>query len=535
MVQNKPLIIKTAFFLLTTTVLVIGVYTSIQLFSLGTIPLNPLFIAQKLSSWYFIILLPVITLANLFFRFLRWAFLLRVFGIIVKSKELFLSYLTAFIGNIFPFYLPYLIRLSPLKGRFYTGIIVLLLDIGIDFAAIFIIHLLPGYTGVLTVAGLFLITLIIINYFPSKGNGRPLPVVQFSCSIIYILLFSVLVWYLTSSTLSIVLHDFGVQFPYHSAADIFALSQLKGSLSFIPAGLMTTGKSLTAQLVSNNVPVDIATYTAVIVRFLTFWFTVFISLGASVYYYRFNTRKVREDSDHFDSIAEEYTEEIPEHIRLNLLEKKIGVNLSVLPKNSGLRGLDIGCGQGWYQMAMREHGFKMIGIDYSFAQVKNAAAYSNSYNHGTVCQGSITQIPLQTGSLDFIYSINTFHHLMSVHDQQNALDELYRILKPGGYCLIHEMNIKNPVFRLYMSYLFPLIKSIDVGTEIWIKGNEKMFFRQFKHKSTVYQTFLPDFLPEFIYKILKPVENIFEQIPVIRSFSAHLCIILKKETDTIHN
>jgi ubiquinone/menaquinone biosynthesis C-methylase UbiE len=396
-------------------------------------------------------------------------------------------------------------------------------------------YLLPGYPAVLIVAGLFLLTLVIINKSPSKGNGRSLSVVQFLCSIIYTLLFSILVWYVTSSTLSIVLHDFGVDIPYHSAVDIFAFSQLKGSLSLIPAGIMTTGKSLTAQLIAHNVPADIATYTTSIVRLLTFWLTFFISIGASVYYYRFNTRKARDDSDHFDSIANEYTEEIPEHIRLNLLKKKIGVNLSILPKKSGLRGLDIGCGQGWYQMAMREHGFKMIGIDYSFAQVKNAAAYSNNSNQGTVCQGSITQIPLQTGSLDFIYSINTFHHLMSVHDQQNALDELYRILKPGGYCLIHEMNIKNPIFRLYMSYLFPLIKSIDTGTEIWIKGDEKMFFRKFSYKSTVYQTFLPDFLPEFIYRIFKPVESFFERIPGIRSFSAHLCIILQKKTDTTNN
>jgi ubiquinone/menaquinone biosynthesis C-methylase UbiE len=405
------------------------------------------------------------------------------------------------------------------------------LDIGIDFAALFILYMVSSYWGILAITGLFLITLIAVTLFPSKGKGRPLPIANFFCSILFTLFFSVLIWFLTSGVLKIVLHDFGVTLPYLSASKTFALSQLKGSLAFIPAGIMTTGKSLTALLLTHDISIDIATYTSAVVRFLTFWFTIFISLGASVYYYRYNM-KSRQDkkADHFDSIAEEYTEEIPEHIRTSLLEKKIGINLSFLQKNSDLRGLDIGCGQGWYQLAMRQHGYKMIGIDYSFAQVRNASSYSNDANHGTVSQGSITQIPLRTGSLDFIYSINTFHHLTSVQDQQDALDELYRILKPGGYCIIHEMNIKNPIFRLYMSYLFPLIKSIDVGNEIWIKGNEKMLFRQFKYKTTVYQTFLPDFLPEILYKTLKPVERIFEQIPVIRSFSAHLCIILQKET-----
>ena len=529
MIYNKSLPIKFVYPLIAFIVIGIGIHTSLRFFIANTVPLTFGSVAKSFTSWYFLLLLPAITLANIFLRFLRWSFLLRTFGCIFKIKELFIAYLTAFIGNLFPFYFPYLLRLGPLQNKYYVGFFVLLLDILIDFLAVLTLCFLVSYIQLLAVVVLFMIFLVIITLLPSKGKGKPLSSVYLFCGIIFGFCFSVLIWFVTAGSLKVVLLAFGHNLPLLTSTTLFSSSQITGTLAFIPAGIMTTGKTLIDLLGAQGLPSDISMYSVVILRSLTFWFTLLISVGAAGYYYRYNARLGRTvHQDHFDTIAEEYTEEIPEHIRTHLLEKKIGINRRFLTNSGTLRGLDIGCGQGWYLDAMRQKGYRVFGMDYSFGQVLGAARYNAGSNRGWLSQGSITDMPLHSESLDFVYSINTFHHLPSVHDQKKAIDEIYRVLKPGGICLIHEMNIKNPIFRFYMSYIFPLTKSIDAGTEIWIKGDEKILYHNFRHEDTIYQTFLPDFLPRFLFKPFTGLEKYLEGIPVVRFFSAHICVVLKK-------
>jgi len=54
---------------------------------------------------------------------------------------------------------------------------------------------------------------------------------------------------------------------------------------------------------------------------------------------------------HFDKIAEEYKEQMPEYIRLHYLKKKTKLIESILQRldnKDKLIGLDSGCELGWY-------------------------------------------------------------------------------------------------------------------------------------------------------------------------------------------
>src|SRR5690606_6598527 len=142
-------------------------------------------------------------------------------------------------------------------------------------------------------------------------------------------------------------------------------------------------------------------------------------------------------------------------------------------------------------------------------------------------------LPFEDGTFDFAYSINVLHHVTTPEAQMATLRELVRVLKPGGVFFLHEMNIENPVFRLYMSYLFPLLKSIDEGTELWIRptrlppvpharwSSERTFF-----------TFLPDFLPGVVLRWLAPLERWLERSRWQR-YSAHYMVALRRSDEGV--
>jgi SAM-dependent methyltransferase len=44
-------------------------------------------------------------------------------------------------------------------------------------------------------------------------------------------------------------------------------------------------------------------------------------------------------------------------------------------------------------------------------------------------------LPFEAGSMDMVYSVSTFSHINPEH-QQDWLREMYRITRPGGYCLL---------------------------------------------------------------------------------------------------
>jgi ubiquinone/menaquinone biosynthesis C-methylase UbiE len=91
----------------------------------------------------------------------------------------------------------------------------------------------------------------------------------------------------------------------------------------------------------------------------------------------------------------------------------------------------------------------MIGIDVDGAMLKIAA--SETAQEGLAVewqQTSSSRLLLPARSVDMIFCHQTFHHLM---DQEAALAEFQRVLKPGGLFLFAESTrkyIHSPMIRL---------------------------------------------------------------------------------------
>jgi SAM-dependent methyltransferase len=116
--------------------------------------------------------------------------------------------------------------------------------------------------------------------------------------------------------------------------------------------------------------------------------------------------------------------------------------LAMLPDISGLRGLDIGCGEGNNTRLVAQRGASMVGVDISPKFVSHAAASEADAPRGVRYVGaSGSALPFAAESFDFAVA---FMSLMDMANQHEAVNEAYRVLRPGGF---FQFSITHPCFN----------------------------------------------------------------------------------------
>ena len=106
--------------------------------------------------------------------------------------------------------------------------------------------------------------------------------------------------------------------------------------------------------------------------------------------------------------------------------------------------LDCGAGGNCPPLALfSEFGYKTYGIELSDPQIEAANIFSKEHNlELNISKGDIRKLPFEDESISFIYSYNTIFH-MKKEDITKAVNEIKRVLKPGGICLINFLSIND--------------------------------------------------------------------------------------------
>jgi len=97
---------------------------------------------------------------------------------------------------------------------------------------------------------------------------------------------------------------------------------------------------------------------------------------------------------------------------------------------SAPRILDCGCGTGSNLEMLRPYG-RAVGFDLTGI----GPAFARQHGH-QVAQASIAQIPFATGAFDLVTSFDVFQCLPEPVER-DAISEMARVLKPGGWLLLH--------------------------------------------------------------------------------------------------
>jgi len=100
--------------------------------------------------------------------------------------------------------------------------------------------------------------------------------------------------------------------------------------------------------------------------------------------------------------------------------------------------IDVGCGLG-RSLELLQQRFapqRIIGADIDSEMLDVASArVANSDLKVSFVQTTSSQLPIDDQTVDLVFCHQTFHHLV---DQNAAIREFYRILKPGGLLLFAE-------------------------------------------------------------------------------------------------
>ncbi len=116
------------------------------------------------------------------------------------------------------------------------------------------------------------------------------------------------------------------------------------------------------------------------------------------------------------------------------LQQQVGGELLQLaPDDSPVRLLDLGCGTGYFKAALqgRYPGADYCGLDLAEGMVRYAAATTGAEVGWLV--GDAEDLPLQTRSVDLVFSSLALQWCESI---ASLAAELFRVLSPGGHCLI---------------------------------------------------------------------------------------------------
>jgi arsenite methyltransferase len=111
--------------------------------------------------------------------------------------------------------------------------------------------------------------------------------------------------------------------------------------------------------------------------------------------------------------------------------------------------LDVGCGNGFLMLEAAKHltTGKAIGVDVWQEDAGGQTGHTTWQNarlEGVANKVDVQNVdartlPFETGTFDVIMSSLALHHMGSNADRERAVQEMMRVLKPGGTVLLYDM------------------------------------------------------------------------------------------------
>jgi SAM-dependent methyltransferase len=198
--------------------------------------------------------------------------------------------------------------------------------------------------------------------------------------------------------------------------------------------------------------------------------------------------------------------------------------------------LDYGCGPGYLTKYLFDHGaVHVTGIDVSEGEIAQARASASDDGFGErstflVADAHATGLP--DDSFDLIVGDSILHHL----DLRVALEEIRRVLRPGGRAVFSEPLWHNPLLRLGRA-LTPTARTADehpLTADDWALCAS--IFESFRHHEREFLT-----IPLMPLNLILPIgaqrrlagwvapldDRVLDRLPAIRKYARITFLILE--------
>jgi ubiquinone/menaquinone biosynthesis C-methylase UbiE len=120
--------------------------------------------------------------------------------------------------------------------------------------------------------------------------------------------------------------------------------------------------------------------------------------------------------------------------------------LHIFGEVAGKRILDLGCGLGEGAVYFASRGARVTACDLSAGMLEVVSRVAALHNvEVSLCQAPAENTGLADESFDLIYAANLLHHV----DTSRTLDEIRRLLVPGGTFATWDPLAHNPVINIY--------------------------------------------------------------------------------------
>ena len=185
------------------------------------------------------------------------------------------------------------------------------------------------------------------------------------------------------------------------------------------------------------------------------------------------------EANYYKTACDGYKEFAESHGRSLPLRLQLPLALAgIMP---GMRIADIGCGRGEIVFHAVKSGAKVWGLDYSRDAVEIARATLKDnltpelFQNCVIQQSDATRLPFEDSELDRVFMLDVVEHL-TPQELSTTLQEIHRVLQPGGYLIIHTMPS-----LWYYRYGYPLFRFIQSLRGIRLPRNprERYSYSQF--------------------------------------------------------
>lgn len=150
----------------------------------------------------------------------------------------------------------------------------------------------------------------------------------------------------------------------------------------------------------------------------------------------------------------------------------------MLPEVRGLRGLDIGCGEGHNTRLLARRGARVTAIDISEVFIRHARDREEKEPLGIDYRvASAVELPFPADSFDFATGFMSF---MDIPETDRVISETHRVLKPSGFLQFsithpcfdtpHRRNLRDEHGRTYAIEVGDYFRNLDGQITEWLFG-----------------------------------------------------------------